>query len=100
MKDAGTHELPIDQMIRLFRDHIGPGQSPTLDELRRIRMDDLEMAPEVQDKVHELWKIVDTDNLNDISDWTGFKREFLQLFGFEVDGVDYDLPVETDRSIK
>jgi enoyl-[acyl-carrier protein] reductase/trans-2-enoyl-CoA reductase (NAD+) len=100
MKDAGTHELPIDQMIRLFRDHVGPGQNPTLDELRRIRMDDLEMSPEVQDKIHELWKIVETDNLNEISDWSGFKREFRQLFGFEVDGVDYDLPVETDRSLR
>jgi enoyl-[acyl-carrier protein] reductase/trans-2-enoyl-CoA reductase (NAD+) len=99
MKDAGTHELPIDQMIRLFRDHIGPGRTPTLDELRRIRMDDFEMSPEVQGQIHELWKIVNTDNLNDISDWTGFKREFRQLFGFEVDGVDYDKPVETDRSL-
>lgn len=97
MKNAGTHELPIDQMVRLFRDHIGPGRHPTLDEHRRIRLDDLEMDPVVQDKVHELWEIVDTDNLNDISDWTGFKREFRQLFGFEVEDVDYDAPVETDR---
>ena len=44
MKEAGTHELPIDQMIRLFRDHIGPGRRPTLDRQRRIRLDDLEMA--------------------------------------------------------
>jgi enoyl-[acyl-carrier protein] reductase/trans-2-enoyl-CoA reductase (NAD+) len=96
MKDAGTHELPIDQMIRLFRDHLGPGRRPTVDEHRRIRLDDREMQPAIQDKVRELWGIVNTENLNHISDWAGFKREFRQLFGFEVEGVDYDEPVESD----
>ncbi|MFQ5527646.1 MAG: enoyl-ACP reductase FabV [Thermoanaerobaculia bacterium] len=98
MKDTGTHELPSDQMIRLFEDHIGPGRTPTLDSFRRIRLDDLEMSPDTQRRVQELWERVDTDNLNEISDWSGFKREFLQLFGFEVEGVDYEAPVETEVS--
>jgi enoyl-[acyl-carrier protein] reductase/trans-2-enoyl-CoA reductase (NAD+) len=98
MKEAGTHELPSDQMIRLFEEHIGSGRTPTLDAHRRIRLDDQEMSPETQRRVQELWEIVDTDNLSEISDWAGFKREFLQLFGFEVEGVDYDAPVETDVS--
>lgn len=96
MKEEGTHELPSDQLIRLFADHVGPGRTPTLDSLRRIRLDDREMSPETQQRVQELWEIVDTENLNEISDWAGFKREFLQLFGFEVEGVDYDAPVEID----
>lgn len=96
MKEAGTHELPSDQMIRLFEDHIGPGRTPTLDRHRRIRLDDLEMATETQRRVQKLWEIVSTENLNDISDWSGFKREFRQLFGFDVEGVDYEQPVETD----
>jgi enoyl-[acyl-carrier protein] reductase/trans-2-enoyl-CoA reductase (NAD+) len=96
MKEAGTHELPSDQMIRLFEDHIGPGRSPTVDRHRRIRLDDREMAPEIQRRVRELWEIVSTENLNDISDWSGFKREFRQLFGFDVEGVDYEQPVEID----
>jgi enoyl-[acyl-carrier protein] reductase/trans-2-enoyl-CoA reductase (NAD+) len=97
MKDAGSHELPIDQMVRLFADHLGPGRQPMLDRHRRIRLDDKEMAPEIQARVHELWQIVDTDNLSDISDWEGFKREFKQLFGFAVEGIDYDEPVEIER---
>lgn len=96
MKEAGTHELPSDQMIRMFEDHVGPGRTPTLDAHRRIRLDDLEMSAETQRRVQELWEIIDTENLNEISDWIGFKREFLQLFGFEVAGVDYDEPVEID----
>jgi len=98
MKEAGTHELPSDQMIRLFGDHIGPGCSPSLDRHRRIRLDDLELAPETQSRVQKLWEIVSTENLNDISDWSGFKQEFRQLFGFGVEGIDYEAPVETDVS--
>jgi enoyl-[acyl-carrier protein] reductase/trans-2-enoyl-CoA reductase (NAD+) len=99
MKDAGTHELPIDQMIRLFREHIGPGREPRTDARRRIRMDDREMDPATQRRIHELWDIVTTENLDAISDWAGFKREFRQLFGFEVEGVDYDEPVELERDL-
>ncbi len=99
MKEAGTHEVPIDQMIRLFRDHLGPGGTPVVDDLRRIRLDDLEMDPAIQAGIQELWKVVSTENLNEISDWVGFKREFRQLFGFEVEGVDYDEPVEVDRQL-
>ena len=96
---VGAHETPIDQMIRLFNDHIGSGKTPTLDEHRRIRLDDLEMEPATQDKVRELWGIINTENLNDISDWAGFKREFRQLFGFEVEDVDYETPVEINRQL-
>jgi enoyl-[acyl-carrier protein] reductase/trans-2-enoyl-CoA reductase (NAD+) len=99
MKETGTHELPIDQMIRLFRDHIGPGRTPTLDRNQRIRLDDREMDPAIQAGIHELWKVVSTENLNDITDWVGFKREFRQLFGFEVEGVDYDAEIELDRPL-
>jgi len=99
MKQTGTHELPIDQMIRLFRDHIGPGSTPTLDRHQRIRLDDREMDPAIQAGIHELWKVVSTENLNEISDWVGFKREFRQLFGFEVEGIDYEAEVEIDRPL-
>jgi enoyl-[acyl-carrier protein] reductase/trans-2-enoyl-CoA reductase (NAD+) len=96
MKEIGTHEVPSDQIIRLFRDHVGPGKTPKLDRYRRIRLDDREMAPEIQSRVQELWEIVTSENLKEISDWEGFKREFRQLFGFDVTGVDYDEPVEID----
>jgi enoyl-[acyl-carrier protein] reductase/trans-2-enoyl-CoA reductase (NAD+) len=99
MKEAGTHELPIDQMIRLFRDHLAPGRTPTLDSLQRIRLDDREMDPAIQAGIQELWKVISTENLNEISDWAGFKREFRQLFGFEVEGIDYDREVETELEL-
>jgi len=99
MKDGGTHEQPLDQMLRLFRDHLGPGREPQLDASRLIRLDDHEMEAGVQARVHELWTQVTTENLNELSDWPGFKREFRQLFGFDVELVDYDEPVEIDRPL-
>jgi enoyl-[acyl-carrier protein] reductase/trans-2-enoyl-CoA reductase (NAD+) len=57
-------------------------------------VDDLELLPEVQAEVAGLWDQIDTDNLNDLSDFAGYRQEFLQLFGFEVDGVDYDADVD------
>jgi enoyl-[acyl-carrier protein] reductase / trans-2-enoyl-CoA reductase (NAD+) len=83
-------------MRRLFTDFLCTGQAPKVDEARRIRLDDREMRPEVQAEVAALWPQVTTDNLREITDFAGFQREFRGLFGFEVDGVDYEQPVETD----
>ena len=96
MKERGTHEGTAEQIARLFRDHLGPGRTPTLDELGRIRIDDLEMDPEIQRGVLSTWDQVTTENLFQLTDYAGFKQEFRSLFGFEVPGVDYAQPVETD----
>jgi enoyl-[acyl-carrier protein] reductase/trans-2-enoyl-CoA reductase (NAD+) len=96
MKDAGTHEGPIEQMVRLVDGHLGPGRIPTVDEEGLIRLDDLEMRPEIQHEVAFRWSAVATDNLRALSDYDGFQRYFRQQFGFEVPGTDYSVPVETD----
>jgi enoyl-[acyl-carrier protein] reductase/trans-2-enoyl-CoA reductase (NAD+) len=96
MKADGTHEGTAEQIARLFRDHLGPGRTPTLDAGGRIRLDDLEMNPQVQRRVSELWEQVTTENLFALTDYAGFKQEFRSLFGFEVPGIDYAAPVETD----
>ena len=66
------------------------------DEARRLRLDDREMRSEVQAEVAALWPQVTTENLREVSAFAGFQREFRGLFGFEVDGVDYEQPTETD----
>jgi enoyl-[acyl-carrier protein] reductase/trans-2-enoyl-CoA reductase (NAD+) len=96
MKAAGTHEGTAEQIARLFREHLAPGRTPKLDAGGRIRIDDLEMQPAVQKRVAELWDQVTTENLFSLTDYAGFKQEFRSLFGFEVPGVDYSQPVETD----
>jgi len=96
MKKRNLEEGPLEQMRRLFTDFLCTGQAPKLDESRRLRLDDREMRPDVQREVAALWPQVSTENLREISEFAGFQREFRGLFGFEVDGVDYEQPTETD----
>lgn len=99
MKERGVHEEPIHQMIRLLTDHVGPGQTPTVDSEGRIRLDDRELVDSIQDEINSLWPGIDTDNFRSLSDYDAYKRGFRQLFGFEVDGVDYDVPVEVEANV-
>jgi enoyl-[acyl-carrier protein] reductase/trans-2-enoyl-CoA reductase (NAD+) len=99
MKAEGTHEGTIEQIARLFREHLRPGAAPMLDGERRIRLDDRELAPTVQEAVSRIWAEVTTENLFAVSDFAGFKQEFRSLFGFEVAGVDYQTPVDLDVPI-
>jgi enoyl-[acyl-carrier protein] reductase/trans-2-enoyl-CoA reductase (NAD+) len=92
MKERGIHEGCIEQIDSLFRDSLY-GASPYLDEEGRLRADGKELDPEIQAAVGELWGKVNTNTLRELSDFAGYKEEFLQLFGFEVDGVDYEADV-------
>ena len=92
MKAAGTHEGCIEQLDRLFKECLY-NASPRLDDDQRFRVDELELLPEMQAKVEEIWPQVTTDNLNDLSDFDGYKSEFLRLFGFAINGVDYDADI-------
>lgn len=96
MKRKGIHESAIQQMKRLFCERLVPGREPAVDSSGMIRMDDWEMRDDVQREVAELWPRVTTENLSELADFAGFRREFNQLFGFEVEGVDYEQPVESE----
>ena len=98
MKAEGTHEGCIEQVYRLYRDGIC-GPAPLRDEEGRLRVDDWELAPAVQARVQELWNQVETDNINELTDFAGYKSDFLRLFGFEVEGVDYEAPVNPHARI-
>ncbi|MEZ5386419.1 MAG: trans-2-enoyl-CoA reductase family protein [Prosthecobacter sp.] len=92
MKAEGTHEDCIEQMDRLFRDRLYNG-NPQPDEAGRIRVDDWEMAPAVQQLVDKRWQEVNTDNLAELGDFEGYQSSFLRLFGFGLEGVDYEADV-------
>jgi enoyl-[acyl-carrier protein] reductase/trans-2-enoyl-CoA reductase (NAD+) len=96
MKEKGTHEGTAQQIARLYRDHLAPGRRPGTDAEGRIRLDDLELETDVQARVSALWAEVSTESLSTLSDYAGFRTDFRRLFGFEVPGVDYAQPVETD----
>jgi enoyl-[acyl-carrier protein] reductase/trans-2-enoyl-CoA reductase (NAD+) len=98
MKEQGSHEGCIEQVDGLFRDSLY-GAEPFLDEEGRLRADRRELDPAVQDAVAALWDGINTETLREQSDFDGYKREFLQLFGFEVDGVDYEADVSPQVDI-
>lgn len=97
MKEKGLHEGCIEQMQRLFADRLYAPAGPQPDEKGRIRVDDWEMRPDVQQAVAALWPKVGTDNLREISDFAGYQQEFLKLFGFGLPGVDYDADADPAR---
>ena len=94
MKDAGNHEDCLAHIDRLFRTGLYPDHPAGLDEVGRLRMDDYELSEPVQAEVRRLWPIVSTDNLGDLGDLDGVRNEFLGIFGFGVDGVDYEADVD------
>lgn len=91
MKEDGTHEGCIEQINGLF--HLLLNTAPDVDEAGRLRMDDKETNDVTQAKIKQLWDQVTQDNFHDISDYAGYHQEFLHLFGFGFDGVDYDADV-------
>jgi enoyl-[acyl-carrier protein] reductase/trans-2-enoyl-CoA reductase (NAD+) len=92
MKEAGVHEGCIEQVYGLFRDSLY-GEDVHMDEEGRLRADYKELDADIQNKVEAIWEQVNTDNLYSSTDFASYKREFLGLFGFEIDGVDYEADV-------
>ena len=92
MKEKGIHEGCIEQIQRLYSKRLFDGNLD-LDAKGRIRVDDLEMREDVQSEISRLWKKATTENLSEIGDLEGYSQEFFKLFGFKVDGVDYDADV-------
>ncbi len=97
MKEKGIHEGCIEQMQRLFADRLY-ADAIELDEKGRIRVDDWEMRDDVQAEVAVLWDKVTSENIEDISDIEGYRNDFFQLFGFNVDEIDYE--AETDELVQ
>ena len=89
MKAEGIHEGCIEQIQRLYQQRLYTGEAVPTDDKGRIRIDDWEMRDDVQAKVAALWKESTTESLPEIGDLAGYKQDFLNLFGFGFEGVDY-----------
>ncbi|MFB9095157.1 MULTISPECIES: enoyl-ACP reductase FabV [Flavobacterium] len=89
MKEEGIHEGCIEQIQRLYADRLFSGEALPLDDKGRIRIDDWEMREDVQAKIATLWEEASTETLVALGDLAGYKQDFLNLFGFGFEGVDY-----------
>lgn len=94
MKELNIHEGVLEQINRMFRTQLYKTGGAELDENQRIRMDDWELRDDVQNTVKDIWPKVTTENLFELTDYQGYKDEFLKLFGFGVEGIDYEADVD------
>lgn len=91
MKEEGIHEGCIEQINRLFRTQLfNGGAEQNLDDTNRLRLDDWELRDDVQQKCVDIWPKVTTENLFELTDYASYKKEFLNLFGFEFESVNYE----------
>ncbi|MGI2293666.1 enoyl-ACP reductase FabV [Paenibacillus sp. GXUN7292] len=97
MKEKGLHEGCIEQMYRLFSERLYSGKEVPVDSRGLIRIDDWEMKEDIQSEVAQLWQDLTTENVYELSDLEGYRREFFQLFGFETEGIDYEK--DTDPAV-
>jgi len=95
MKAKGNHEDCIEQMVRLLNERLYGGDLQ-LDDHGRIRIDDWEMEADIQKAVADVWPEISSESLNVLSDFSGYQNNFLKLFGFGLNGVDYEEDIEVD----
>ena len=98
MKEQGTHEGCIEQLDKLFGQWYGQ-PAPETDEQGRLRCDGQELHPQVQAEVEARWSKVTTENLEQMTDFAGYREEFLKLFGFGLAGVDYSAAADPEVDI-
>ncbi|MEM0967603.1 MAG: enoyl-ACP reductase FabV [Verrucomicrobiota bacterium] len=99
MKAEGSHEGCIEQIARLFREHLYHAEGVKLSTDGRIHVDDLEMEEKIQSAVAKVWPTIGTENLRQLSDYDGYQADFLKLFGFGVEGIDYSQEVDPETAL-
>ena len=95
MREEGVHEGCMQQILRMFNQRLfkADGTAPEVDGENRLRLDDWELREDIQQHCRDLWPNVTNENLFDVADYQQYKDEFLKLFGFGIDAVDYDTDV-------
>lgn len=94
MKEKGLHEGCIEQMYRLMTQRLYSGDHVPVDDAGRIRLDDWEMREDVQEQVKASWEAINQENLLQLADLDGFRKEYEQIHGFGLQGIDYDEDVD------
>ncbi len=97
MREEGVHEGCIEQINRMFRERLyqKDGAAPATDDQNRLRLDDLELREDIQKHCRDIWPQLTNENLTELTDYREYKEDFLKLFGFGLDGIDYEADVNT-----
>ncbi|OHY55870.1 enoyl-ACP reductase FabV [Shewanella algae] len=95
MREEGLHEGCMEQIYRMFSERLykADGSKPEVDDANRLRLDDWELREDIQQHCRDLWPQITTENLSELTDYREYKAEFLKLFGFGIEGIDYDADI-------
>ncbi|MGI2855602.1 enoyl-ACP reductase FabV [Shewanella algae] len=95
MREQGLHEGCMEQIYRMFSERLykADGSKPEVDDANRLRLDDWELREDIQQHCRDLWPQITTENLSELTDYREYKAEFLKLFGFGIEGIDYEADV-------
>lgn len=98
MREEGVHEGCIEQAYRMFAERLykADGSAAEVDEKNRLRLDDWELRDDIQQHCRDLWPQITDENLKSLTDYENYKAEFIKLFGFGIDGIDYDADVNPE----
>ncbi|GAA03810.1 enoyl-ACP reductase FabV [Photobacterium leiognathi] len=98
MREEGVHEGCMQQILRMFNERLfkADGTVAEVDGENRLRLDDWELREDIQQHCRDLWPNVTNENLFDVADYQQYKDEFLKLFGFGIESVDYDADVNPE----
>jgi len=98
MREEGLHEGCMEQINRMFAERLyrEDGQAPQVDDTNRLRLDDWELREVIQQHCRDLWPLVTTENLSELTDYREYKEEFLKLFGFGIENVNYEADVNPE----
>ena len=98
MKEDGTYEGVIQQIAGLFKENLF-GETPRFDEGGHLFQNYKELEEDVQARIQTVWDSVTTETIDELTDYKGYHQEFLHLFGFDYDNVDYDADVNPEVAI-
>jgi enoyl-[acyl-carrier protein] reductase/trans-2-enoyl-CoA reductase (NAD+) len=96
MMEKGLHETPTMHIHRFLKDMLY-GNKREIDDKGRLRPDSWEMREDIQKEVKEIMDNVTPENFKDITAADVFIKEFMQLSGFEVEGVNYNEDINLEE---
>lgn len=98
MREQGVHEGCMEQIYRMFSQRLykEDGSAQEVDDHNRLRLDDWELRDDIQQHCRDLWPQITTENLRELTDYDMYKEEFIKLFGFGIEGIDYDADVNPE----
>lgn len=99
MSEKGNDEGCIEQMYRMVHDRLYNQTGVPTDDEGRIRMDDYEMSDDVQSEMNVIWEKIRNGEGKEYIDIDRYWKDFYEIFGFGIEGVDYDADVDVQVDI-